>query len=91
MDKSGYHDCDRAQEQCAFALRIAEAPTGNVYWIEDQSGRTVFQGRQREQNLIRQLDVLEFLLDWHARKQRWGKCSWWMEWHRQRSQRSPKK
>ena len=91
MDKSGYQDCDEIKGQEAFALRIAETPNGNSYWIEDQLGRVVFQGRKREQNLIRQLDVLEFLLDWHARKQRWSKCSWWLDWHRQGPQKSPKK
>jgi hypothetical protein len=90
-DKSGYQDYHKAQGQEAFGLRIAETPKGNTYWIEDQQGRIVFQGRQREQNLIRQLDILECLLDWHARKQRWSKSFWWLEWHRQELYRSSKK
>jgi hypothetical protein len=63
-----------------FVLRISETPWGNLYWIESHDGRVVYRGRIREQNLSRQMDVLEFLLDWAAEKKLRKDRSRWLRW-----------
>ncbi len=68
------------QHWMPFVLRICETPWGNAYWIERWDGRVVYRGRGREQNLPRQLDVLEFLLDWAADKKIYRERSRWMRW-----------